>query len=72
MSSFINYLFLFWFSEQFSADTRDESWDRIRVVLSQPYRKDVQFGLSVLRILAADNEMSSKVITASVTLVLNW
>ncbi len=39
-----------WFAEDFTTEVRDECWDRIRIVLSQPFRKDRQMGLQFLRI----------------------
>lgn len=35
-------------SDKFDSSTRDQEWDRIKIVLSQPFRRDKQFGLSTL------------------------
>ncbi|XP_048582139.1 uncharacterized protein LOC5513107 isoform X2 [Nematostella vectensis] len=39
--------------------TLSELWDRIRVICRQPFRKDKQFGLSFIRILAPDSQDKS-------------
>ncbi|XP_076029346.1 uncharacterized protein LOC143018109 [Oratosquilla oratoria] len=48
----------------FSVDTCNEKWDRVRVICSQPFRKDQQFGLAFLRL-----HSNSEVSTASKNLV---
>ncbi|XP_064081893.1 uncharacterized protein LOC135198254 [Macrobrachium nipponense] len=34
----------------FNAEATEEKWDKVRIVCTQPYRKDVQFGLSLFRL----------------------
>ena len=41
-------------SEDFSTEARDEAWDRLKVTCCQPFRKDVQFGVSMLQIWSVD------------------
>ncbi|KAK2174929.1 hypothetical protein NP493_765g00012 [Ridgeia piscesae] len=36
--------------EDFSTEARDEAWDRLKITCCQPFRKDVQFGVSMLQI----------------------
>ena len=35
---------------------RDESWDRIKVILTQPFRKDKQMGISLLKFTPKEDE----------------
>lgn len=42
----------------FNADAVEEKWDKVRIVCTQPFRKDVQFGLSLFR-LHANSEVLS-------------
>ncbi|XP_064613339.1 LOW QUALITY PROTEIN: uncharacterized protein LOC135477115 [Liolophura sinensis] len=37
-------------ASDFMEDVRTQEWDRIRIICRQPFRKDVQFGLSFIRI----------------------
>ena len=46
-------------SDDFSAGVRDQEWDRVKVVLNQPFRKDQQFGLSLLRIITTEEARAS-------------
>ncbi|ESO86132.1 hypothetical protein LOTGIDRAFT_59017, partial [Lottia gigantea] len=39
--------------EEFIDTVVREKWDRIKLILRQPYRKDVQFGLSFIKIKSA-------------------
>ncbi|XP_033749029.1 uncharacterized protein LOC117333715 [Pecten maximus] len=36
--------------EHFSEVTAKETWDRVRIICRQPWRKDVQFGVSFIRV----------------------
>ena len=38
------------YTGDFSKDGQEGSWDRVRIKLTQPFRKDQQFGLSLLRV----------------------
>lgn len=51
-------------SEHFT-DAKLESWDRIRISCTQPFRKD-QFGLRFLRITAEGDEIAEN------TQVVRW
>ena len=44
----------YYFTADFNSATRDEPWDRIKVICTQPFRKDVQFGLCFVRVQTAD------------------
>ncbi|XP_041348114.1 uncharacterized protein LOC121367805 [Gigantopelta aegis] len=41
-------------SEHFCTEVSKEKWDRIKVICRQPFRKDVQYGLTFIRIKSAD------------------
>ncbi|XP_066287809.1 uncharacterized protein [Branchiostoma lanceolatum] len=43
----------------FSEEGRSEVWDRVRIVCRQPFRKDLQFGLSFLRLRTPSTDVSS-------------
>ncbi|KAK7084631.1 Transient receptor putative cation channel, subfamily C, member, partial [Halocaridina rubra] len=34
----------------FNSEAAKEKWDRVRIICTQPFRKDAQFGLSLLRL----------------------
>ncbi|XP_019617369.1 PREDICTED: uncharacterized protein LOC109464737 [Branchiostoma belcheri] len=40
-----------------SEEGRSEMWDRVRIICRQPFRKDLQFGLSFLRLRTPDTEV---------------
>ena len=42
------------FAGDFDGTVQQKAWDRIKVVCTQPLRKDVQFGLSVLRVVGEE------------------
>ena len=37
-------------SGDFSSSVKDELWDRLQIICRQPFRRDVQFGLSFIQI----------------------
>ncbi|XP_072043201.1 uncharacterized protein [Amphiura filiformis] len=39
--------------DQLSEESVKDSWDRIKVICTQPYKKDAQFGLAFIRLAAA-------------------
>ncbi len=41
-------------------EVRDGHWDRVKVILTQPFRKDRQMGLSLLRVVGKDVETEQK------------
>ncbi|XP_071143374.1 uncharacterized protein [Mytilus edulis] len=47
-------------SKDFKDHVASKTWDRIRIICRQPLKKDVQFGLSFLRIKTMDNITPSK------------
>ncbi|XP_067672781.1 uncharacterized protein [Haliotis asinina] len=46
-------------AENFAPGVAAEKWDRVQVICRQPYRKDVQYGLSFVRIRAAGGKIKS-------------
>ncbi|KAI0231139.1 hypothetical protein LSAT2_018469 [Lamellibrachia satsuma] len=38
----------------FLAEAKNEAWDRLKITCCQPFRKDVQFGISMLQIWSTD------------------
>src|SRR6218665_1863989 len=44
--------------EDFDAGAASEKWDRIRFICCQPFRKDTQFGLSLLKIVSDDDRVT--------------
>lgn len=38
------------FTDQLTAESVRETWDRVKVICTQPYKKDTQFGLAFIRI----------------------
>ncbi len=40
---------------------RDEPWDRIKLVFSQPFKKDLQFGLNLLKVVTEEQVEEPKV-----------
>lgn len=45
--------------EDFDASAVREKWDRIRILCTQPFRKDVQFGLSLFKVVSEDEAAAS-------------
>ncbi|XP_046578904.1 uncharacterized protein LOC124286579 [Haliotis rubra] len=46
-------------AENFAPGVAAEKWDRVQVTCRQPYRKDVQYGLSFVRIRAAGGKIKT-------------
>ena len=46
--------------DAFYESVRDESWDRIKVILTQPFRKDCQMGILLLKFTSKEEESTSK------------
>ncbi|XP_046379198.2 uncharacterized protein LOC124151013 isoform X1 [Haliotis rufescens] len=44
-------------AENFAPEVAAQKWDRIQVICRQPYRKDVQYGLSFVRIRAVGSKI---------------
>ncbi|GBP58963.1 DNA repair protein XRCC1 [Eumeta japonica] len=44
---------------QLASDTKNLSWDRVRIVCSQPYNKHCKYGLSFIHIFEPEGESSS-------------
>ena len=42
--------------DDFNSKTREEKWDRVKVVCSQPFKKGEQFGVSLLKITGFTND----------------
>ena len=42
--------------KQLSSPERDEKWDRVKVVCSQPFNRHVQYGLSFVNFYSADGK----------------
>ena len=51
----------FFFSpEDFSTSVMNQLWDRLQIICRQPYRKDIQFGLSFINVRSTkDTEKTS-------------
>ena len=41
-------------ADDFSSTVCLEAWDRLKVTCCQPFRKDVQHGISLIRIIASE------------------
>ncbi|XP_013411323.1 uncharacterized protein LOC106174338 [Lingula anatina] len=46
--------------EHFDKDVSCQKWDRVKILCSQPFKKESQFGLMFLRILAASSEQTNE------------
>ena len=46
----------FFYAGDFLEDTKEARWDQIRVVVTQPFNFQMQFGLSFLRVFSFMNE----------------
>ncbi|XP_048483153.1 DNA repair protein XRCC1 [Plutella xylostella] len=46
-------------ADQLAADAKDQKWDRVRVVCSQPYNKHCQYGLSFIHIFEPEEGPSA-------------
>ena len=53
-------------ADKLSAEAREEKWDRVKVVCTQPFNSRVKYGLSFLKL----NEKDLEVCTVSGTVLL--
>jgi DNA-repair protein XRCC1 len=42
--------------------TQSEKWDRVRIVCTQPFNKQLQYGISFITVHAPEEESASKTI----------
>ena len=44
------------YTDQLTSESVNGSWDRIKVICTQPYKRDAQYGLAFIRLASASSE----------------